>query len=64
MVGAHHAELLPACFFGGGAFLVVADILARTVIAPEELRLGVVTAVIGSPFFLFLVMRTHQAAER
>lgn len=57
LVGAAHVRMLPAAFLGGGAFLVLADVVARTVTAPEELRLGVVTAVVGAPFFLFLLAR-------
>jgi iron complex transport system permease protein len=57
LVGAGHARLLPACFLGGGVFLVVADVVARTVMAPQELRLGVITAVVGAPFFLVLLVR-------
>jgi iron complex transport system permease protein len=57
LVGAGHVRLLPACFLGGGAFLVVADLVARTVMAPQELRLGVVTAAVGAPFFLLLLAR-------
>jgi iron complex transport system permease protein len=63
-VGAGHVRLLPACFLGGGCFLVVADVVARTVMAPQELRLGVVTAAVGAPFFLVLLARrrTWEAA--
>jgi iron complex transport system permease protein len=59
LVGAGHVRLLPASFLGGGAFLVIADVVARTVMAPQELRLGVVTAVVGAPFFLVLLVRRH-----
>jgi iron complex transport system permease protein len=59
LVGAGHVRMLPACFLGGGAFLVVADVAARTVMAPQELRLGVVTAVVGAPFLLLLLVRRH-----
>jgi iron complex transport system permease protein len=64
LVGAGHVRLLPACFLGGGGFLVVADVVARTVMAPEELRLGVVTAAVGAPFLLLLLARrrTWEAA--
>jgi iron complex transport system permease protein len=64
LVGAGHVRLLPACFLGGGAFLVAADVVARTVMAPQELRLGVVTAAVGAPFFLLLLARrrTWEAA--
>jgi len=61
LVGAGHARLLPACFLGGGAFLVVADVVARTLMAPQELRLGVITAVVGAPFFLVLLLRQRPA---
>jgi iron complex transport system permease protein len=57
LVGSGHEKLLPACFLGGGAFLVVADVVARTVMAPRELRLGVITAVVGAPFFLVILVR-------
>ena len=55
-VGADHRLVLPASTFFGAAFLVVCDVLARTVIAPVELPVGVVTAVIGGPFFLWLLL--------
>jgi iron complex transport system permease protein len=63
LVGAPHGKLLPACFLGGGIFLVLADLVARTMIAPEEIRLGVVTAAVGAPFFLWLLWRRqpHEA---
>jgi iron complex transport system permease protein len=56
-VGATHVRLLPACFLTGGAFLVAADAVARTLVAPQELRLGVVTAAVGAPLFLMLLFR-------
>jgi iron complex transport system permease protein len=64
LVGASHLRLLPACFLGGGIFLVLADLVARTVRAPQEVRLGVVTAAIGAPFFLWLLAkrRPREAA--
>ncbi len=56
-VGPTHAVLIPACFFGGGAFLAACDLAARTVMAPAELPVGVLTALMGGPFFLWLLMR-------
>ncbi|HYN07771.1 MAG TPA: iron ABC transporter permease [Vicinamibacterales bacterium] len=56
VVGADHRLVLPASTFFGAAFLVVCDMIARTVIAPIELPVGVVTAVIGGPFFLWLLL--------
>ena len=62
LVGADHRRLLPLATLGGASFLLLADLLARTVIAPEELPLGVVTAIIGAPLFLWLLRRTRRAA--
>lgn len=56
--GPLHARLLPAAFLAGGAFLVLADTLARSVAAPLELPVGVVTALIGVPLFAVLLRRT------
>jgi iron complex transport system permease protein len=56
VVGADHRLVLPASTFFGAAFLVVCDVLARILIAPVELPVGVVTAVIGGPFFLWLLL--------
>ncbi|MFM1895834.1 MAG: hypothetical protein RLZZ385_908 [Pseudomonadota bacterium] len=53
-----HRLLLPYSFLLGGSFLVLADCLARTVIAPQQLPVGVVTAVIGVPVFLLILRRT------
>ena len=56
LVGADHRLVLPASTFFGGAFLVTCDVLARTIIAPIDLPVGIVTAVIGGPFFLWLLI--------
>jgi iron complex transport system permease protein len=50
--------LLPASFLGGAVFLMWADTLARTAFAPSELPVGVVTALLGGPFFLVLLRRS------
>jgi iron complex transport system permease protein len=55
--GADHRLLLPASLFGGALFLVWADTLARTVASPSELPVGVVTAMCGGPFFLYLLRK-------
>jgi iron complex transport system permease protein len=54
-----HRELLPAAFVGGGAFLVLADAVARTVVRPLELPVGAVTALVGVPLFALLLRRTY-----
>jgi ABC-type Fe3+-siderophore transport system permease subunit len=56
MVGADHRLVLPASTFFGAAFLVACDVIARTVLAPVELPVGIITAVIGGPFFLWLLI--------
>ncbi|MFO7785477.1 MAG: FecCD family ABC transporter permease [Thermodesulfobacteriota bacterium] len=53
--GADHRVLIPTAAVGGAAFLVAADTLARTVISPGELPVGVITAFLGAPFFLYLL---------
>jgi iron complex transport system permease protein len=62
-VGSDHRVLVPASFFGGAAFLVLADALARTVAAPQELPVGVVTAVVGAPAFVALLARRRELRE-
>lgn len=57
LVGADHRLVMPAAALFGGAFLIGCDAIARTVIAPIELPVGVVTAVLGAPFFLWLLIR-------
>jgi iron complex transport system permease protein len=57
LVGADHRLVLPASVFFGAAFLVGCDAVARTALAPLELPVGIVTAVIGGPFFLWMLLR-------
>jgi iron complex transport system permease protein len=57
MVGADHRVVLPASAFFGAAFLVGCDVLARVLLAPIEVPVGVITAMIGGPFFLWLLVR-------
>jgi cobalamin transport system permease protein len=54
-VGGSHARVLPVSLLVGGAFLVLADLVARVVLAPAELPIGVVTAFVGAPFFATLL---------
>jgi len=57
IVGADHRLVLPASALFGGAFLIGCDLVARTIIAPLELPVGIVTAIIGGPVFLWLLFR-------
>jgi iron complex transport system permease protein len=59
VVGPSHRSLLPLSFLFGAAFLMVADLAARTVVAPGELPIGVITAFVGAPFFA-IVLRTSR----
>ncbi|WP_448495273.1 FecCD family ABC transporter permease [Mycolicibacterium boenickei] len=61
LVGADHRRALPAAALLGAAFLVLCDIVARTVAAPEELPVGILTALVGGPFFLWLMRRKAPA---
>lgn len=55
MVGADHRRMLPVTVLGGAVFLMAADLLARTISAPTEIPLGILTAFVGAPFFLWLM---------
>lgn len=57
LTGPNHRHLLPLSMLFGGSFLILADLLARTIIAPRELPIGVITALIGAPVFAFLLIR-------
>jgi len=57
MVGVDHRLVLPASALFGGAFLVMCDLGARTLLAPLEIPVGVITAMLGGPFFLWLLVR-------
>ncbi len=63
VMGPSHARLLPAAVLAGAAFLVVADLLARTALAPAELPVGAITGLVGGPFFFALLWR-HRASYR
>ena len=62
LVGADHRRLLPASVLGGAIFMVLADLVARTVVSPEEIPVGAVTALLGGPFFLYLLRRERRRA--
>jgi iron complex transport system permease protein len=55
LVGGDHRRLLGAAVLGGAAFLVLADLVARGALDPQELPIGVVTALVGTPTFLALM---------
>jgi len=57
IVGADHRIVLPVSALAGAAFLVACDVVARTAMAPIELPVGIITALVGGPFFLWLLLR-------
>lgn len=61
IVGPNHKRLLPASLFAGATFLMLADLLARTILNPRELPLGVVTSFVGAFTFVFIFYRTRKA---
>ena len=60
LVGADHRRLLPASALAGGLFLAVCDATARTILAPREIPVGVITALLGGPFFLYILRRRRR----
>lgn len=62
LIGPDHRRLIPASALGGGLFLVVCDLIGRSIAPPFEIRVGIITAVIGSPYLLSLVLRTQRRA--
>lgn len=60
LLGPRHAALFPASALAGALLLVLSDTIARTIVSPVELPIGVVTAVIGAPVFVILLRRTRQ----
>lgn len=64
VVGSDHRRVIPAAILGGAGFLVLADVVARTINAPQEIPVGVLTALCGGPFFLWLMRRGARRAEK
>ena len=60
-LGSNHRVVIPASAILGGILLLVADSFSRTVIAPAELPVGIVTALIGGPFFIYLILREQKS---
>ncbi|MEC7640755.1 MAG: iron ABC transporter permease [Nitrospinota bacterium] len=57
LIGPDHRLLIPASMFFGGGFLITCDTVGRTIIAPAEIPVGILTAIIGGPFFMWLLKR-------
>ncbi len=61
LMGNDYRKLIPASCIGGGLFLCLADILARVLLSPQEIPVGIVTAMTGAPFFLWILNRSSKA---
>jgi iron complex transport system permease protein len=59
--GADHRTLFPLSYYVGGLFLVLCDTAARTLIAPAELPVGIVTSLVGVPIFLYLIRKENSS---
>ena len=59
IVGPDHRILLPVSALGGASFLILADLAARVVARPVELQVGIVTAFVGAPYFIYLLRRSR-----
>ncbi len=62
LLGPNHRELTPATALFGGSLLVIADLLARTIASPTELPVGIITAMMGAPLFMYLLLK-HKRGE-
>ncbi len=62
VIGSDHRRLVPASILAGAVFMILADLAARTALAPQEIPVGAVTAVLGGPFFLYLLRRERTSA--
>ncbi len=63
IVGPDHRLLIPASALGGAIFLILADALARTIMPPLEIPVGALTALLGSPYFVYLLRTRQNAGE-
>jgi len=64
LIGPNHKALIPVCAILGAVFLALSDILARMVLQPIEIPIGVITSILGGPFFLFLLRRSRRIKSR
>ena len=63
VLGSNHAVVIPCSALAGGLLLLVADTFSRTLFAPIELPVGILTALLGGPFFLYLILRSQQSRQ-
>ena len=63
LLGPDHRVLIPTSALGGAVFVIAADTLARTIVQPAEFRVGILTAFVGAPFFILLLIRNKRRVE-
>lgn len=63
LVGPNHGPLLPVSAMAGGVIVVLADLIGRTIFAPTEIPCGIVTSIVGAPYFLYLLYRSSQPTK-
>lgn len=63
IIGSDHKFLIPFSYFGGATFMVICDTIARTIAQPTEIPVGVITAVFGAPYFIFLLYRNNKSGK-
>ena len=61
--GGDYRRVMPLSILGGASFLLIADVVARVVMAPQEIPVGIITALVGAPFFLWILRRARQKYE-
>lgn len=64
LTGPDHSRLLPAAAVSGALFMIIADTIARTIMAPLEIPVGIITSLVGGPFFLYLLIKNRNKAYR
>jgi len=60
IIGPKHGRLIPAAILVGGLYMILCDLISRVIVSPEELPIGVLTALFGAPFFLFLIRKSRS----
>ena len=63
VLGPDHRVLIPLSAIAGAVFVIVADTVARTIVQPAEFRVGVLTAFVGAPFFVLLLIRNKRRTQ-
>lgn len=63
LIGADHRKVLPLSILGGAIFMIFSDTVARTIAAPTEIPVGVITSIFGGPYFIYLLYRSQKETE-